>query len=115
MQGRRRDVEHHLLEPGDFCKRKIEAYGQTFDAWWYCSPNGLIGRLSMPEDLAAGRTNGAHHVEEHDDGLITVLPQPGNSNSILVEGWTFDAGLRAPGEPLKSWHGYVRHGVWEPC
>lgn len=113
MQGRRNDVEPHLLEPGDFTKRKLGAYGQEgFDTWWYRSPNGLFGRLSMPEDVAAGTTTGAHHVEEHDDGLITVLPQPGNSNSILVEGWN---GKYGDERAMTSWHGYIRHGVWEAC
>lgn len=115
MRGARRDVEPHALAPGEFTKRLLKAYARTFDAWWFCTPNGLIGRLSMPEDVEHGRMTGCHHVEEHEDGLITVLPQPGNSNSILVQGWPVDAGPRAPGEPLKSWHGYIRHGVWEPC
>jgi hypothetical protein len=115
MQGRRRDVAPDEMEPGDFGKRQVSYRGRTFDAWWYCAPIGLLGRLSMPEDVEEGRASRCHHVEEHDDGLITVLPQPGNSNSILVTGWSFDAGPRAPGEPLKSWHGYIRHGVWEAC
>ena len=115
MQGRRNDVRPDQLQPGEFTKRRISEYGVTFDAWWVCTPNGLVGRLSMPEDVQRGRMSQCHHVEEHDDGLITVVPQPGNSNSILVQGWTFDAGPRAAGEPLMSWHGYIRHGVWEAC
>lgn len=95
MQGRRHDVAPDLLKPGDFTKRRIRYRDRSFDAWWYCSPNGLLGRLSMPEDVELGVVNVCHYVEEHDDGLITVIPQPGNSNSILVQGWPFDAGLRA--------------------
>lgn len=117
MQGRRNNVSPPFeFEPGDYGKRRLKAYGIEFDAWWVRTPNGLVGRLSMPEDVANREaTNGAHHVEEHEDGTISVLPQPGNSNSILVEGWSWDAGARAEGEPLMSWHGYIRHGVWESC
>lgn len=115
MQGRRNDDAPDRMQPGDFGKRTITYRGRTFDSWWYCAPNGLLGRLSMPEDVELGVVSGCHHVEEHADGLITVLPQPGNSNSILVEGWPLGSGMRAAGEPLKSWHGYIRHGVWEAC
>src|SRR5437868_13733783 len=97
------------LEPGEYGKFPVGIGKDSFEAWWYCTPNGLLGRLSMPEDVAAGRAPGAHHVEEHEDGEISVLPQPGNSNSILVEGWPHrgpDAGrLRTEGEPLMRWHG----------
>lgn len=117
MIGQKRDptTPVHELEAGDYVLHTITYRDCIFDAWWYCSPNGLIGRLSMSEDVALGVVSGCHHVEEHEDGTISVLPQPGNSNSIFVEGWPHDAGLRARGEPLKFWHGYIRHGVWEPC
>ena len=39
-----------------------------------------------------------HDVEKHDDGAISVVPRPGNSNSILC--------------PTCGWHGYIEHGVW---
>jgi hypothetical protein len=58
MTGRRRDVEVHLLEPGD--------YGKTNDFWYAATPNGLLANLA------------AHQVSEHEDGAITVSP------SILV-------------------------------
>jgi hypothetical protein len=49
--------------------------------------------------LAPGgkRTGPAHEVDEHDDGMVTVEPKPGNSNSILC---------------ACGWHGYIDHGVW---
>src|ERR1700757_3353536 len=94
------------LQPGEYAKLPVKMRYGTFDVWWVRTPNGLLGRLSMPEDVVAGRVAGCHHVEEHEDGTISVLPQPGNSNSIFVEGWSFDAGTRAEGEPLMSWHGY---------
>lgn len=110
-----RDCAPDQLSPGEYTKQPVTMPYGTFDVWWVCTPNGLLGRLSMPDDVAAGRVSGCHHVEEHDDGTISVLPQPGNSNSILVQGWPLDGGLRAEGEPLKSWHGYIDHGVWRPC
>jgi hypothetical protein len=42
-------------------------------------------------------------VREHEDGTISVLPGDGSSNSILVS------------RRDKSWHGYIRHGVFEEC
>ncbi len=112
MQGHRRPgiIAPHELEPGDYVRRLVTVDDRTYPAWWVCTPNGLLGRLSMPED-----TPNCHHVEEHEDGTISVLPQPGNSNSILVTGWPLDGGTRAEGEPRKSWHGYIRRGVWEAC
>ncbi len=53
--------------------------------WYACTPTGLHCNLS------------AHDVMEHDDGAITVSP------SILVSGGD-----------LGEWHGYLRHGVWQP-
>lgn len=40
---------------------------------------------------------GAHQIEEHADGTITVSP------SILVRTRT------------EQWHGYLRVGMWEEC
>lgn len=109
MQARRRadGTEPVDLMPGDYSKSPVSYRGRTFDAWWYCSPNGLLGRLLAPEDVELGVAAGRHEVEEHADGTISVLP------SIKVEGWPLHGGDRAPGEPLLSWHGYIRRGVWE--
>ena len=44
-----------------------------------------------------------HHVVEHDDGMISVLPGGGgSSNSILVH--------RTRKDQREEWHGYVDHG-----
>jgi hypothetical protein len=52
--------------------------------------------------LAGGAQEPPHHdVEEHEDGAISVVPQPGNSNSILC--------------PHCGWHGYIYAGVWREC
>lgn len=40
-----------------------------------------------------------HTVREHEDGTISVRPNDGSSNSILV------TGLHG-----KQWHGYIEHG-----
>ena len=75
MNGTRVDKELHLLAPGEYMK------GPAGD--WFCrTPNGQLGNL------------GAHTVEEHHDGSITVSP------SILVTGG-------------KRYHGYLKAGVWE--
>lgn len=44
-----------------------------------------------------------HTVREHDDGTISVRPNDGSSNSILVS--------RNGAKPA-SWHGYIEHGVF---
>jgi hypothetical protein len=61
MNGTRVTKQLHLLEPGEYMQ------GPGGD-WFCCTPNGQLGNL------------GAHHVEEHHDGSITVSP------SILVTG-----------------------------
>jgi hypothetical protein len=64
------------------------AYGTGNGKDWYCTtPNGLLGNL------------GAHQVEEHEDGTITVRP------SILVTGGGADT----------SYHGFLERGVWRDC
>ena len=115
MEGRRvpdGEISYGNSEPGDYGKAGVTYRGRSFTAWWYRSPNGLYARLSMPEDVELGVVQGCHHVEEHEDGAISVLPQPGNSNSIFVQGWNGKYG-DARGDI--SWHGYIRHGVWEGC
>lgn len=70
------DTEPHELKPGD--------YAFTHGAWYCCVPNGQFGNL------------GAHIVEEHDDGTITVAP------SIKIT---------EPGTG-RSWHGWLVEGRW---
>lgn len=45
----------------------------------------------------------AHTVREHEDGTISVRPNDGSSNSILVS---------RGGPKAASWHGYIEHGVF---
>lgn len=77
IEGRRNDVQPFDLQPGD--------YGLSLSGTWYGVPPGR-------PDLIANLTR--HHVEEHDDGTITVEP------SILVD---------RDGE---RWHGYLKRGAW---
>lgn len=94
MQGRRlkdlnllsEDGERAMITcaPGDYFKDQ-EGY------WRGKAPNGLFFWLKN------------HHVEEHEDGTISVLPGSWGSNSILVS------------NNKNSWHGYIDHGVWKEC
>lgn len=64
MNGRRRDVEPHLMEPGD--------YGRTEYGWYARTPAATEGGEGFGGNL------NSHEVTEHEDGTITVSP------SILV-------------------------------
>lgn len=92
------------LEPGDYVKidPKNNADGTPLPADWAwrthypywigCAPNGHACAL------------GAHKVEEHEDGTITVSP------SILISrGGPKSAGNK-PYEEL--FHGFLERGVW---
>jgi len=79
MQGKRvylnKEEYLDLSEPG--------TYGVDKDGLWWCHPpKGGAGALDR------------HHVTEHADGTITVLP------SIFLPG---------------IWHGYLKQGVWQSC
>lgn len=92
------DGEPHLVldQPKPvICKRNVGGhYGWFAQHPDPCPVNALL--LIGPRPPGAG-----HHVEEHEDGHITVRPNPpgdpGNSNSILCE---------------CGWHGYIDHGRW---
>jgi hypothetical protein len=106
MRGRRiADGKFHSepVGPGDYGKSKIQVSGCSYDTWWFCTPNGIFGRLSMPEDVELGRVDSSHLVQEHADGTISViLTPPAVANSIKC--WDGQG---------RVWHGYIRHGVWE--
>lgn len=96
------------------------AYGQMHeglqagDYWKILNRDGSERRSKHPENLTGtswylvvplGKGYGIawlenHTVREHEDGTISVRPNDGSSNSILV-------GRGAK----KQWHGYVEHGV----
>lgn len=90
MQGRRLPDREFPEQPGD--------YALVTGDWVVQAPDGSVFMLaseSKPD------SKGRHHeVEVHGDGTISVLPQPGNSNSVMSPA---------------GWHGYIRRGVWEHC
>lgn len=109
LTGRRRpDTPHGDLPPdlqaGDYWKvlshdgsepRLVEWPEKlTKDCWMVVVPLGSergygIGNLER------------HTVREEEDGTISVRPNDGSSNSILVSK-----------SSRQSWHGYVEHGVF---
>ena len=93
MQGRRIEAPPSSWNTGE-CPYRAGDYWRADDGSWYCcTPNDLLGWLKN------------HHVEEHEDGTISVVSGPWGSNSILV----------GNGMGNKSWHGYIRRGAWEEC
>lgn len=64
----------------------------TRTCWYIVAP--------MSYGFAIGRLT-KHTVREHEDGTISVRPNDGSSNSILITGHR--------GE---QWHGYIEKGVW---
>ncbi len=93
MIGRRREdgTSPMEMEPGDYCKHHAinSAETEEWEMWYVRAPAGMVFYLDN------GRW---HHVEEHEDGTISVLPQEGNGNSILA--------------PQDAWHGWLRRGEW---
>lgn len=95
--------------------RSAESYDDFFKddrvpKWWKRAVVDGEGSKTMwmikfpgPIDLLGhGRLSDAHEVDEHEDGTISVVPKPGNSNSILHT---------IPGREIQ-WHGYIDHGVF---
>lgn len=88
-------------EAGGYSKLTVtEKNGTVSECWFVKVPTGgatfIIGRPN--EDGSP-----YHWVQEHEDGTITVRPNPPdapperrNSNSIQFNGW----------------HGYIYHGEW---
>lgn len=101
MQGRRREdgTPPYELEPGDYTKMHTtnSAETESWEVWFVRTPDGSAS-FYLANEHDRDRNGRCHHVEEHEDGTISVLPQPGNSNSIM-----------APGE---KWHGFLRRGEW---
>lgn len=90
MRGRRIDVPPNSWD-GE-CPFQAGDYWKADDGWHICTPNGLLGWLKN------------HHVEEHEDGTITVIGGPWGSNSILVNG-----------DRPNAWHGFIERGFWKVC
>jgi hypothetical protein len=88
MKGRRLadGVSADELQAGD--------YARCVDGVWRVRPPKNAHGKSY-----TGRLGERHHVEEHDDGTITVTP------SILQQ-W---------GDGGTIWHGFLTRGVWRSC
>lgn len=93
---------HTEIAPGDYWKildsdtgepkRSEHPENLTGTCWYVVVPLGGgygLGRLEK------------HTVREHEGGTISVLPNDGSSNSILVEQ-----------APTKRWHGFIYRGVF---
>ncbi len=99
MQGRRREdgTAPYLFEPGDYSKHHmVNSAGDEWEQWFMRAPFGEPFYLASEHQ--PDRNGRAHHVEEHEDGTISVLPQPENGNSIKTRG--------------EEWHGWLRRGEW---
>ena len=66
----------------------------TKTIWWVAAP------MSYGYQLGHLRK---HTVRKHTDGTISVLPNDGSSNSILITG-----------HHGEQWHGYIYNGEWRP-
>jgi len=95
FQGRRIDEPPHIWEggqcpyqPGDYWKSE-EDWKSMGGSWYGVTPNGLLGWFKN------------HHVEEHEDGTISIVQGSWGSNSILVNG-----------DRPNAWHGCIDRGVW---
>jgi hypothetical protein len=90
---------HDDRQPGDYWRVTTEdgtpieivdtPSNLTGGEWYVVTPNGLLGHLML------------HTVREEDDGTISVRPDDGSTNSILVTQ-----------REDERWHGYIEHGVW---
>lgn len=96
------------IQPGDFWKY-LDKDGRPLSARSLQGTSGNVeGNLTdtvwgfySPDGNGCG-TLICHTVREHEDGMISVLPGDGSSNSILHSG----------GAQQKTWHGYIYHGEW---
>lgn len=118
MQGRRLedvrfgDLPEGCDEPGTYWKylsRKNPGEPMVYtEVNWEIPPNvqnltGTVWGYHSPDGGGLG-TLAIHTVREEDDGTISVRAGDGSSNSILHKG-----------SNNRTWHGYIEHGVWNPC
>lgn len=93
MQGRRIPPPPESWPVGA-CPYRPGDYWRAADGTWHGeTPNGLAAWLAN------------HHVEEHEDGTISVVAGPWGSNSILASNGAGGA----------TWHGFIERGVWRGC
>lgn len=75
-------------QPGDYWKDTVD------DTWHGVTPDGGLAWFK------------SHHVEEHEDGTISIVAGPWGSNSILCRGGNING-------TVTEWHGCIDHGVWK--
>ena len=91
------------VQPGDYWK---VTHGRTGEPLHSDEPTNLTGQVWMvcaPGDPDAWHMGmlSSHTVREEDDGTISVRPNDGSSNSILISDGTNEL-----------YHGYIEHGEW---
>jgi len=93
------------VQPGDYWK-VVDEEGEAISL--KDAPTNLTGQWWHVVDPLGGHGNLMNHtVREHEDGMISVRPNDGSSNSILITQPRPDGDIR--------WHGYIEHGVWTEC
>ncbi len=107
MKGRRREDTYRGMlpddiQPGDYWKVLDRSSGEPAKSDSSSNLTGLVYMVVAPMSYGYALGNLTHHtVREHDDGTISIRPNDGSSNSILITG-----------HHGEQWHGYIEHGEW---
>lgn len=84
--------------PGSYMKVTT----RTGNGWYIVDPAGRPGSI-WPKH---------HHVEEHEDGTITVSPSLANRRA----GYDHESfAVMVPSDDPMGWHGWLERGVWRSC
>lgn len=86
------DIWKYLVVDGE-PMRSPDPTNLTGFCWGICAPNRAVGMLTH------------HTVREHEDGTVSIRPNDGSTNSVLIK----------DGETGDEWHGYIEHNIWTPC
>ena len=84
-------VGKRIPDPGDSLGQPGDYWKDRNGDWRGVTPNGLYAWLKN------------HHVDEHENGTISVVSGQWGTNSILASG----------GVDGLSWHGAIDKGVWK--
>ena len=85
--------------PGSYWRVIDPLMQQPIRSDWPENLTGLVYAVVTPNGCGPAVLT-RHTVREHDDGTISVRPDDGSSNSILIT------------DRHGTWHGYIEHGVW---
>lgn len=104
---RRKDTYRGMLpdniEAGDYWKVLDRSSREPAKSETTSNLIGSIWMVAAPMSYGFALGNLTHHtVREHDDDTISIRPNDGSSNSILITGHNSE-----------SWHGYIEHGEWK--